>query len=292
MIAYTLFDLYNNSKGYDETLRKEWLKRAMEITDFFFNKQKNDGDIQDGFDENNLECNKKRHRIPARGIVCSTFINKYKTTKDQKYLDAAIKLSKAISKEILDYEFYNQMLDGHVAVINGEITDSVAGDVNEIYDCENSSYALIGLVDLYEITKDDFTLLLIKKCVSYLISWMYFYNIKTGVNGYSRGSTTCRMPDLPLCYIGAGNFAVKPLLKLYDLTNDIFYKNILLELVTCSAKFQWDAKDKLFDKAIVHAIYQVNGKHWGPSIEGQLDTGMTSGSTLLNLVDLLEKKVI
>jgi hypothetical protein len=119
---------------------------------------------------------------------------------------------------------------------------------------------------------------------------MYFYDIKTGANGYSRGATTCRMPDFPLCYIGAGNFASPALEKLSQLTGDSFYKEIAWEMLVCAAKYQWEDPNVPWHGAVVHAVYQVNGKHWGPDIEGQMDTGMTSGTTLINIERLLGRR--
>ena len=283
MIGYQLITLYEDVADYDEELRGIWMDTANDIGDFLLKKQRADGDINDGFDERDAECNKKRHRIPARAIACALFAGLYRVKRDKKYLDAAVKLAYAVAPEIMRYEFYNQMLDAHVDVIGGEIVESGQDDVAEVYDAENACYAIAGLADVYAATKDEKILKLCENCASYLISWMYFYDIKTGVNGRARGATTCRMPDFPLVYLGAGNFAWQALKTLAALTGEAFYEQIAEEMFRCAADYQLKAPGKPWDSGIVHAVYQVNGKHWGPQIEGQMDTGMTSGSTLMNI---------
>lgn len=283
MIGYQLATLYEEVKGYRADLRNVWLKTAREIGDFLVGRQKPNGDINDGFDDEDKECNKKRHRIPARAIACGLFAKLYTITQRIEYRDAAVRLAVAVSPEIEKYEFYNQMLDAHVDVVNGEIVASGHDEDSEIYDGENACYAFAGLVDALEIVGDESLLKLCENCAAYFITWMYFYDIKTGVNGRARGATTCRMPDFPLVYIGAGNFAYSALIKFSRLTKDDFYENIAKEMLRCAVDYQLSAPDKPWDKGIVHAIYQVNGKHWGPDIQGQMDTGMTSGSTLMNV---------
>jgi hypothetical protein len=119
---------------------------------------------------------------------------------------------------------------------------------------------------------------------------MYFYDVPTGANGYSRGATVCRMPDFALCYIGAGNFATPALIKFSTLTGDDFYKKIAKEMIDCACRYQWMDSSVKWYGAVVHAVYQVNGKHWGPDIQGQMDTGMTSGTTLMNIEKILRSK--
>ncbi|MBQ9481824.1 MAG: hypothetical protein IJU84_06650 [Clostridia bacterium] len=288
MVGYQFAKLYEEVTGYDPEVRDEWLRIATDIAAFLLSKRKENGDIQDGFDETNGEANKKKHRIPARVIVCGLFCSLYRITGDKEYISASMKLAKAACPEIEKYEFYNQMLDGHVDVINGEIVNSGTCESDEIYDSENACYAFVGLSELFGETKDRTNLKLCENCAAYFISWMYFYDIPTGANGYSRGATTCRMPDFPLCYIGAGNFAYRALRKLGDLTGEKLYGAIADEFLSVSAKYQWNDPSVKWHGGVVHAVYQVNGKHWGPDIEGQMDTGMTSGTTLMNLEDYLK----
>ena len=240
MVGYQLACLYEEACDYDNALRAEWLRVAEDSAAFFLKKQKENGDINDGFDEKDGECNKKLHRIPARAIVCGLFSSLYRIKKEEKYLQAACRLAEASAPEIEQYQFYNQMLDAHVDVINGEIVESGSDALSEVYDAENACYAFVGLVELYEATRDEKLLALCEQCAAYFISWMYFYDIKTGANGCSRGATTCRMPDFPLCYIGAGNFASPALEKLSKITGDDFYQKIAQEMLVCAARYQWN----------------------------------------------------
>ncbi len=34
---------------------------------------------------------------------------------------------------------------------------------------------------------------------------------------------------------------------------------------------------------MIHAMVQQNGKHWGPDVAGQVDTGMATGSSLASI---------
>lgn len=291
MVGYQLLSLYEDVQGFSEGgLRAEWLKTAREIADFLLEKQRKDGDINDGFDDNDGECNKKRHRIPARAIACGLFAGLYRQTGEARYLEGAERLAYAAAPEIERYEFYNQMLDAHVDVIDGKIVESGQDASAEVYDGENACYAFVGLVDTLALRRDAKIEKLCENCAAYFISWMYFYDIRTGVNGRSRGATTCRMPDFPLVYLGAGNFAYPALLKFARLTGNEFYKKIAEEMLRCAADYQLSAPGKPWDKGIVHAVYQVSGKHWGPDIQGQMDTGMTSGSTLVNIEKYLAGK--
>jgi uncharacterized protein YyaL (SSP411 family) len=273
-IGLQLIQLYHDVTDYREDIRSIWFDTAKDIGDFMITKQKNDGDINDGFDVYNHEANPKPHRIPARAIFCGLWVHLYRHTKDQKYLDAAHRLAFVVKPEIDKYEFFNQMIDafGHSSNPPSPI---------EIYDGENSAYALQGLCELYVETRDDEILSLCKKCAAYIISWMYFYNLDTGHNGITRGGTVCRMPDYPLLYLGAGSFAYVPLVKLSKVTGDAFYHQMATELLTCVSKYFFSAPGKPFDNGLVHAIDQSNCLYWGPDKAGQLDTGMTSGMALM-----------
>jgi len=290
MVGYQFANLYEECKHYDEELSQKWFSVARDIADFLISKQDKNGDIQDGFDKNDKECNKKKHRIPARAVACGLFAMLFRLTGDKKYLTAGENLAKAVAPEILKYEFYNQMLDAHVDVVDGKIVESGSDESAEIYDAENACYAFLGLTELYAHTKDENVLKLCKNCAAYFISWMYFYDVPTGANGYSRGATVCRMPDFALCYIGAGNFATPALIKFATLTGDDFYEKIAKEMIDCACRYQWKDSSVKWYGAVVHAVYQVNGKHWGPDIQGQMDTGMTSGTTLMNIEKILRSK--
>ena len=273
-IGLQLIQLYHDVPDYREDVRTIWFNTAKDIADFMLTQQKADGDINDGFEADNREANPKPHRIPARAVFCGLWVHLYRFTKDQKYLNAARRLALAVKPEIDRYEFFNQMIDafGHSSNPPSPI---------EIYDGENSAYALQGLTELYLETKDEEILSLCKKCAAYLISWMYFYNIDTGHNGVTRGGTVCRMPDYPLLYLGAGSFGYVPLVRLSKATGDAFYHRMAAELLTCVSKYFFSAPGKPFDNGLVHAIDQSNCLYWGPDKAGQLDTGMTSGMALM-----------
>ncbi len=40
---------------------------------------------------------------------------------------------------------------------------------------------------------------------------------------------------------------------------------------------------------MVHAVSQFDGKYWGPDLEGQVDTGMSTGNSLAAIERLLWK---
>ena len=281
--GYQLALLYREAADYpDKALRAKWYETAKDIGDFLLSRQRGDGDINDGFFDDDGEANRKPHRIPARALVCGLWARLYLETKEEKYLAAARKLAAVAGKEIGRYEFYNQMIDGHQA-------PHLEIDPNEVYDAENACYAFQGLVELYDITRDGFILELCLKCAAYFISWMFFYDIPNGVNGVTRGATTCRMVDWPLVYTGAGAFAYRPLLRFAELTKDGFYDKIADEIITCIAKYQYRAEGKPWDYGIVHAVDQSDGRHWGPDKQGQMDTGMTSGNALADIEYLIKR---
>ena len=47
--------------------------------------------------------------------------------------------------------------------------------------------------------------------------------------------------------------------------------------------WQVDAPGKPWHGGMVHALGQYCGKHWGPGLEGQVDTGMATGNSLAAL---------
>lgn len=276
-IGLQFISLYLDLPTYPQPkTRKIWFDTAREIGDFLLSKQSG-GDLQDGFDIDDGECNHKKHRIPARAVVCGLWAKLWEATGQTKYLDAAEALAASAGAEINRYEFYNQMIDA-------------SGAAAEIYDSENAGYALQGLVELYLITKEPELLKSCYRCAAYLISWMYFYDLETGYRGKTRGGSTCRMLDYPLVYLGAGCFAYLPLIKLAKATGDDFLAKIGEEILCCIANYQLDSPGKPWHMGIIHAFDQGNGLFWGPDREGQMDTGMTSGISLMILEWILSDK--
>jgi hypothetical protein len=165
------------------------------------------------------------------------------------------------------------MLDTH--------TSNSAGAVRfEAWDGENAAYCLLGLVDLLEATGDPMVRRLCEQSAAYLYSWVYTYDLENGYNGVTRGGTTCRMPDYPLLYLGAGNIALPAMMKLSALTGDGFHRFMAEEMIVCASKYLWDVPGKPWNGGVVHALDQNTGEHWGPEKKGQVDSGMTSGTTM------------
>ena len=282
-VGYLLLKLYADVPEYpDPEVRELWFSTALSIASVMGSRQKADGDIQDGFDELNNESNRKAHRIPARASICALWSLLGSITGDKSWQQKSLRLAHAVSPEIHRYEFYNQMLDGHIDG-NGD------SDRIELVDGENACYAFEGLAELYCATHDETILELCKKTAAYLISWIYFYDVPHGYGGITRGGTVCRMPDYPLLYLGAGAVALMPLIRLSEETGDSFYKKISQEMLACITMYQWNCPSKPWHGGIVHAYDQRQGLHWGPDREGQVDTGMTSGMCLVNLEMAIEK---
>ncbi|NJD01070.1 MAG: hypothetical protein FIA99_00370 [Ruminiclostridium sp.] len=278
-IGYQLLNLYRTVKDYPNMeISHKWLDTGMAIGEFFARHQKDNGDVQDGFDENNGETNRKRYRIPARAVVCGLWTIMAEVSGDVSYLQRARKLAGIVSEEIERFDFYGQMLDTH-------FKDS---DAN-IWDAENACYALLGLTELYIATADEKVNQLCKISAAYICSWIYYYNLPNGYNGWTRGGTTCRMPDYPLLYVGAGALAFIPLVRLAEKTGELFYRQMAEEILGCIAKYQWRCPDKLWDGGIVHALDQNSGAHWGPEKLGQVDSGMTTGMGLAALEYWIER---
>ncbi|MCD4669304.1 MAG: hypothetical protein K8S14_02535 [Actinomycetia bacterium] len=281
-IGYQLLNLYNTVEDYpDLEISRKWLKTGLAIGDFFALHQTDEGDIQDGFEQNDSEANEKSYRIPARTVVCGLWTIAAKVSGDASYLQRALKLSRAVSGEIERYDFYGQMLDTH-----GK------GVAANSWDAENACYALLGLTELYLATSDEKVSKLCKISAAYIFSWVYHYNLPNGFNGWTRGGTTCRMPAFPLLYVGAGALAVIPLIRLAEKTGELFYKQMAEEILGCIAKYQWRNSDKPWDGGIVHALDQNSGAHWGPDRLGQVDSGMTTGMSLAALEYWIEKIVL
>jgi hypothetical protein len=277
-IGYQLLNLYRSVKDYPNVeIRRKWLNTGMAIGEFFARHQRDNGDVQDGFEANGGESNRKRYRIPARAVVCGLWSVMAEISGDGSYLQRARKLAGIVSEEIERFDFYGQMLDTHHK------------DAIDIWDAENACYAALGLTELYLATFDEKVNRLCKISAAYLFTWVYYYNLPNGYNGWTRGGTTCRMPDYPLLYVGAGALAFIPLVRLAEKTGELFYKQMAEEILGCIAKYQWRCPDKPWDGGIVHALDQNSGAHWGPERLGQVDSGMTTGMGLADLEYWIEK---
>ena len=278
-IGLQLLQLYEDLPDYPEQdLRRIWLKTAEDIAAFLYARRGGDGDVQDGFDTGDRESNKKPHRIPARTVLCGLWARLGALEDRPEYVEAALSLARAAAPEIRSYQFYNQMIDGHIG-----------GAQEEVYDSENACYAFEGLTELYAVTRDPVVRELCRYCAAYFISWIYCYDLKTGYRGVTRGGTTCRMKDFPLIYLGAGGFAYHGLMLFARLENEPFYSRIARELMACVAAYQCQEPSP-WQYGAIHAMDQSHGLHWGPDREGQMDTGMTSGMALRNLEEQLSRR--
>jgi len=285
-IGYQLLDLYRTLPDYpDRLISEKWLSTGIEIGKFFAGQQKENGDIQDGFDEENKEVNQKGHRIPARAIVCGLWSQIFTITGEGDYLERAMRLAEFVSDDIEKYSFYNQMIDTHIiSTYDGQALDTKLYNVfTDFLDGENASYALVGLTELFLVTHDDKAKRLCQISAAFLFSWVYYYNLPNGYHGWTRGGTTCRMTDYPLLYTGAGALAYISLCRLSANLQDPFYYKMAEEILSCIAKYQWNDVGKPWNGGIVHALDQRDGTHWGPDKLGQVDSGMTSGMGLADL---------
>jgi hypothetical protein len=251
----------------DQGVRQVWYDVAKTIACFFAEHQRPNGDIQDGFDETDGEINHKPHRISARGVVCGLWALLGEVSNDPTYTARALKLLEVLSPEITNFEFLNSMVDAQGA--NFELTDG-----------ECAFYALEGFVELLRVSHHPLALRMCKKVAAYAISWIYFYNLPRSYTAIARGGQVCRMPDFPLLFPGGTAKGVEPLLKLAKLTGDTLYSRMALEMLQFIASHQVSQPKKPWHGAIVHALEQYSGKHWGPNKEGQIDTGMSTGNSL------------
>lgn len=253
-IGLQLLQLYEDLPEYPHPdLRVKWLETAREIAAFLYERRKENGDLQDGFDREDKECNLKPHRIPARTVLCGLWARLGRLENRPEYIEAALALAQAAAPEIRNYQFYNQMIDGHIGSAQ-----------EEVYDSENACYAFEGLVELYDVTRNPMIRELCQYCAAYFISWMYYYNLNTGYRGITRGGTTCRMKDFPLIYLGAGGFAFHGLVLFAGLEREPFYQQIAYELMACVAAYQCQEPSP-WQYGAIHAMDQSHGLHWGPS---------------------------
>lgn len=275
-----LIQLYQLAPDYpNPETRDEWLVAATSIARFFAKHQRVNGDLQDIFDENDNEVNTKPHRITARVAVCGLWTRLAQVTGDETWIGLALHLATAVAPEINRYEYYNQMLDG-------------LASANEFVDGEAAYYVLEGLVPLYAATRDAEVLALCRKAAAFGILWTYFYDLPNAHNGIARGGQCCRMPDYPLLYPIGPAKAVEPLLALHAATGDVLFEQMASEMATFIGNYQMHAPGQPWHGGMIHALGQYCGKHWGPDLAGQIDTGMATGNGLAAIELWLVRKAM
>jgi hypothetical protein len=267
-----LLQIWQAAPEYPRTaVRAEWLAAASSMARFLARKQQANGDLQDGFDEHDREVNHKPRRIAARAVVCGLWARLAQITGDQTWVERALRLALAVAPEIRRYEYCNQMLDG------------IASPTAEFVDGEAAYYVLEGLVPLYGACRDGTVLALCRKAAAFGIGWTYFYDLPQAHRGVARGGQCCRMPDFPLLYPIGPAKAMGPLLELHALTDDGLFATMARETAAFLGNWQMNAPGKPWHGGMVHALGQYCGKHWGPGLEGQVDTGMATGNSLAAL---------
>ena len=213
-IGSQCIQLYQSFSDYpNPETREQWLAAATSIGRFLAKQQKPDGDLQDGFDDNNKEVNRQPHRCSARSIVCGLWARLGQVTGDKTWTQRALRLAKAVGPEIRHYEFYQEMLD-HAQAFPAD---------NECFSGEAAYYVLEGLVPLYAETRDPEVLSLCKAAAAYGIAWTYFYDLpvpKTYV-GISRGGQCC-CNHYPVIFVIGPALGMDPLLALSKITGDCF----------------------------------------------------------------------
>lgn len=275
-LASQLMELYAAVPNYpSHETRNKWLAAATSSAAFFAKHQKENGDLQDGFDEQNRELNLKPHRITARTVVCGLWARMAKITGDTQWVHRALHLAKAITPEILRYEYYSQMID------------AFPSQNLEPVDGEAAYYALEGLTPLYAITHDQEILALCKKAAAFGIAWTYFYNLPHANRGIARGGQCCRT-DIPLLYPIGPAKGTGPLLELATLSGDSFFEKMAAEAAAFISQWQMEAVGRPWNNGIIHALEQHSGRHWGPDLAGQVDTGMATGNGLAAIERWLE----
>ncbi|MBI4028376.1 MAG: hypothetical protein HY360_25550, partial [Verrucomicrobia bacterium] len=219
--------------------------------------------------------NKKPHRITARAVVCGLWTRLGRATGKKKWIKRALRLAQAVGPEIIRYEYFNQMLDG------------IHNPDKEFVDGEAAWYVLEGLAPLYAETRDAKVLALCKKAAAFGLAWTYFYDLPKANKGVARGGQCCRMDDYPLLYpIGTAK-AMEPLLTLAAATGDAFYEKMAEEGAAFISHWQIEAPGKPWHGGMIHALGQYCGKHWGPDLAGQVDSGMATGNSLAGLEEFM-----
>jgi hypothetical protein len=266
-----LLQMFQAAPNYpDAAARREWLAAATCMARFLATHQQADGDLQDIFDDNDAEVNRKPHRITARAVVCGLWVRLGQVTGEREWTDRAMRLAHAVAPAIDRYEYYNQMLDGVITP-------------TEFVDGEAAYYVLEGLVPLAAATHDPGVVALCRKAAAFGFAWTYCYDLPRAHNGIARGDQCCRMGDFPLLYPIGPAKAMTPLLELHTLTGDAFFLRMAAEAAAFLSQWQMHAPGKPWDGGMIHALGQYCGKHWGPALEGQVDTGMATGNSLAAL---------
>jgi hypothetical protein len=267
-----LIQLFEENPGYPNVATREhWLAAARSIGAFLAGHQRADGDLQDIFDDADREANRKPHRITARAVVCGLWVRLSRVTGDPAWTGRAGRLALAVAPEIRRFEYYNQMLDGIIA------------PDREFVDAEAACYVLEGLVPLFVETRRPDFLALCHQAAAFAFAWTYFYDLPLAHRGIARGGQCCRMDDFPLLYPIGPAKAMDPVLTLARETGDPFYRRMADEMAAFIGNWQMDAPGRPWHGGMIHALGQYCGKHWGPDLAGQVDSGMATGNSLAAL---------
>ena len=267
-----LIQLYQLAADYpDASTRQHWLIAATAMGTFLAGQQRPDGDLPDILDEHNQEVNRKPHRITARAVVCGLWTRLGQVTGEPQWTERAARLAAFVAPEIGRYEYFNQMLDGIIAADR------------EFVDGEAACYALEGLVPLYVARRQPMVLALCQQAAAFAFAWTYFYDLPHANKGVARGGQCCRMDDYPLLYPIGPAKAMEPVLALSVVTGDPLYRTMAAEMAAFIGHWQMDAPGQPWDGGMIHALGQFSGKHWGPELAGQVDSGMATGNSLAAL---------
>jgi len=267
-----LIQLYQLAPNYpDAEVRDQWLAAAHAMGAYLGRLQRPDGDVPDIVDDQDREANRKPHRIAARAVICGLWTRLAAVTGDPAWLDRARRLAAVVAPQLARHEFFNQMLDGVIA------TDK------EYVDGEAACYVLEGLVPLYAATREAAVLASCQQAAAFAFAWTYFYDLPHAHRGIARGGQCCRMDDYPLLYPIGPAKAMEPVLALAAATGDPLYRTMAAEMASFLGNWQLDAPGQPWDGGMVHALGQFSGRHWGPDLAGQIDSGMATGNSLAAL---------
>lgn len=274
-IGTQLLTAYLAAPDYPSSATREmWLGVARQIGRYFCRVQKPSGDIPDVVDDQDRELHKKPRRITARAVVCGLWTMLAGIDNDPALLERARRLAQFLAPAIDSYNFYNQMID----TFSDEIYHG-----RELPDGEGAYYVLEGLIPLYERTRDAELLRLCRKAAAWGISWTYFFDLPLAPHGVAKGGQCCRMPDYPLLYPIGPAKGVEPLCRLAAASGDALYRDLAGVMATFIGHCRVDAPGKPWHGAMIHALEQRTGKHWGPEKLGQIDSGMATGNSLAAL---------
>lgn len=267
-----LLQLYQLAPGYPDTpTRQHWLAAATSMGLFLAGQQRANGDLPDIVDAQNQEVNRKPHRIAARAVVAGLWTRLGQVTGEPAWTQRALRLAECLAPELGRYEYYNQMLDGIIAADR------------EFVDGEAACYVLEGLVPLYVETRRPAVLALCQQAAAFAFGWTYFYDLPHAHRGIARGGQCCRMDDYPLLYPIGPAKAMEPVLALAQVTGDPLYRKMADEMAAFLGHWQLAAPGQPWDGGMVHALGQFSGRHWGPDLAGQVDSGMATGNSLAAL---------